>query len=274
MMPIIIFLASAQRSERTSTTERSSIESFGIVLGAMAIVTLIILSQWVFVRSRNRYSHMAVVAAPLAPNVQVSLWNPAALFSSGTTRVDRVKREERIKLVMDSIIRKKVLSNGDHDSDGLLLPHKRTVTARSSKMSAHSHHSHKLTYRDDDDDDDAVSNSPDEEVGTHLQKDDIYIDSCSMHSTRQHIIVASSHHSSLCSPRSCPICYEKYKKGDEIAWSHNEECLHGFHLKCILEWLVDNDECPMCRSNYIQSVMDEFPIGMPHEVAASEAVQD
>ena len=64
------------------------------------------------------------------------------------------------------------------------------------------------------------------------------------------------------------------KQGDEIAWSHNEECLHAFHVNCIIEWLIDNDECPMCRSNYICSVMNEFPIGMPNEIQSSEVVDE
>jgi len=252
---------------------RTKAETAGIVFGAMAIVTVVLLSQWVFIRSRNQYSNMVVVAAldaePRAPNVHILVWNAAALFPRGA----RKKREQRINLVMNSIIRKKVLSRGDQDSDIVLLPHEQIVSIRSSKMSAHSqhsHHSNKFTNRDEDDD---VSNALDEEESTRWQKDDIYIDSCSMHSTRQHKIVASSHHSSLYSPRSCPICYEKYKSGDEIAWSHNEKCLHAFHVKCIIEWLVDNDDCPMCRSNYVHSAMDEFPIDTPNEIATSEVIE-
>ena len=56
---------------------------------------------------------------------------------------------------------------------------------------------------------------------------------------------------SLYSPRACPICLESYKEGDEIAWSHNEQCLHAFHLSCILDWLIKHDQCPMCQVNYL-----------------------
>lgn len=45
-------------------------------------------------------------------------------------------------------------------------------------------------------------------------------------------------------------------------------------MKCIIEWLIDNDECPMCRSNYICSVMNEFPIGIPNEIQSSEVVDE
>ena len=48
----------------------------------------------------------------------------------------------------------------------------------------------------------------------------------------------------------CPICFESYHAGEEIAWSKNEQCQHAFHLNCIMGWLLDNDECPMCRAKY------------------------
>ena len=57
--------------------------------------------------------------------------------------------------------------------------------------------------------------------------------------------------SSLYSPRACPICLETYKAGEDVAWSHNEECFHAFHLECIVDWLMKSDECPMCRENYL-----------------------
>ena len=57
--------------------------------------------------------------------------------------------------------------------------------------------------------------------------------------------------SSLSSPKSCPICMEPYKAGDEIAWSENEHCAHAFHLDCIVGWLMSNNDCPMCRHNYL-----------------------
>ena len=156
-------------------------------------------------------------------------WNPAALFSRGTVRLDREIREQRILLVMDSIIRKKVLSKSkvlvdragavQEDSiDALVLPHEQTIATRPSKISVlshshnHSHHSSTFTNKEDDD----AFHAMDEKGGSRWRKYDIYIDSChcSMHfnSTRQNMVMASSHHS-LYTPRSCPICCEKYEKG-------------------------------------------------------------
>ncbi len=59
---------------------------------------------------------------------------------------------------------------------------------------------------------------------------------------------------SLYSPRTCPICLEEYKEGDDICWSKNKNCPHAFHLDCMAEWLIENDECPMCRENYLEDL--------------------
>lgn len=56
----------------------------------------------------------------------------------------------------------------------------------------------------------------------------------------------------LFSPASCPVCCEDYEIGDQISISKNGECHHTYHVDCILQWLMDNDECPMCRCNYLE----------------------
>ena len=57
--------------------------------------------------------------------------------------------------------------------------------------------------------------------------------------------------SSLYSPKTCPICLIKYKTGDEIAWSKNEGCYHAYHFECIEVWLMNHDNCPICRRDYL-----------------------
>ena len=49
----------------------------------------------------------------------------------------------------------------------------------------------------------------------------------------------------------CDICQEEYKKGDVMAASRNPACTHLYHQHCIVEWLVNHDECPVCRRNYL-----------------------
>ena len=60
----------------------------------------------------------------------------------------------------------------------------------------------------------------------------------------------------LYSPRSCPICCEDYVKGDDVAWSKNEDCCHAYHTDCIVPWLMDHDDCPMCRCVYVKEEGD------------------
>jgi hypothetical protein len=46
----------------------------------------------------------------------------------------------------------------------------------------------------------------------------------------------------------CPICLEQYKAGDLVSWSNKRgSCAHIYHRGCIVAWLMENDECPMCR---------------------------
>ena len=45
-------------------------------------------------------------------------------------------------------------------------------------------------------------------------------------------------------PSKCPICLDEYKKGDELT---KIPCNHWFHSKCILEWLKQDDICPICN---------------------------
>jgi len=52
----------------------------------------------------------------------------------------------------------------------------------------------------------------------------------------------------------CPVCFEDYTNGDEIAWSKNGNCSHVYHVNCILTWLMKHDDCPICRSKYFQTV--------------------
>lgn len=49
----------------------------------------------------------------------------------------------------------------------------------------------------------------------------------------------------------CAICLTEYSEGDEICWSHNAECHHVFHRECIIEWLLQHEECPCCRHDFL-----------------------
>lgn len=44
---------------------------------------------------------------------------------------------------------------------------------------------------------------------------------------------------------ACPICLGGYNKGNMLIVS--KHCNHIFHVNCILEWLTNHEECPICR---------------------------
>lgn len=93
-----------------------------------------------------------------------------------------------------------------------------------------------------------------QETNTNLRKRDIYVENSHMiktYSKKSMTLSKASSVSSLYSPKNCPICFEAYKEGDNLAWSKNTDCPHAFHLDCIIDWLMDNDDCPMCRGDYL-----------------------
>jgi len=86
--------------------------------------------------------------------------------------------------------------------------------------------------------------------GVFGNKNDILIET--LRSIRFSLNISIIDESSLYSPKSCPICCDDYAKGDDIAWSKNEQCCHAFHTDCIMQWLMNHDDCPMCRNNYLE----------------------
>ena len=55
---------------------------------------------------------------------------------------------------------------------------------------------------------------------------------------------------------TCSICLECFGVGNKISWSRdNEECNHPFHHDCLMKWLLQHNDCPICRQPI---VCDEF----------------
>mmetsp|Transcript_13972 Transcript_13972/g.20921 ORF Transcript_13972/g.20921 Transcript_13972/m.20921 type:complete len:227 (+) Transcript_13972:206-886(+) len=52
--------------------------------------------------------------------------------------------------------------------------------------------------------------------------------------------------------QDCPICWDSFKLGEQVCWSKNVSCRHGFHLDCMLVWLKDHAQCPLCRCDYMR----------------------
>jgi len=54
------------------------------------------------------------------------------------------------------------------------------------------------------------------------------------------------------SNKTCFICLCEYEETDIICSSPNADCVHIFHRDCIMEWLMRHDECPCCRTDYLE----------------------
>jgi len=63
------------------------------------------------------------------------------------------------------------------------------------------------------------------------------------------------------SSNMCSICLDHYEDGDEVCSSRND-CGHGFHLECIMGWLLHNEDCPLCRSQFL------VPVAQPDDGSA------
>ncbi|XP_076439661.1 RING finger protein 122-like [Babylonia areolata] len=42
----------------------------------------------------------------------------------------------------------------------------------------------------------------------------------------------------------CPVCLEEFEQAEKVAVSR---CHHGFHTKCLQQWLAQHNTCPMCK---------------------------
>lgn len=52
-------------------------------------------------------------------------------------------------------------------------------------------------------------------------------------------------------PVGCNICLMEFQVGEHVAWSNNPDCIHGYHMECIVDWLLVKNECPICRRDYL-----------------------
>lgn len=195
--------------------------------------------------------------------------------NNNTSTLEKRKKNRRLK-VLTNIIHKKVLSKRKMKNDNLsgsdgevLLPHEKELSNRSMTTSLR-----RSSLKNNDEalgltavayavatifpiavpltNEDRDENQEQKEEYTLVKKnkidhlkDDIYL--TSFRSSKK----------SLYSPKSCPICLEEYKANDEIAWSKNHDCAHAFHLDCILDWLMDNEDCPLCRAHYLSENAEE-----------------
>ena len=143
---------------------------------------------------------------------------------------------DRHTLVLASIIHKKVYGSQDKRdceindiSEITSFPHESIISQRSSEILSSIDELSKKSQED------GIQGKDNVFVNISLRNDT----SLEENSTRND------------NSKICPICCEEYKKGDDISWSKNNECAHAFHTDCIVPWLMNHSDCPMCRNDYL-----------------------
>jgi hypothetical protein len=63
----------------------------------------------------------------------------------------------------------------------------------------------------------------------------------------------------------CIICLNDYAEGEILCWSQNPKCQHFMHKECASEWLMNHDECPLCRHNYLSLDDDDHDHDHDHD---------
>lgn len=59
------------------------------------------------------------------------------------------------------------------------------------------------------------------------------------------VVVKSKKSNGKNSNDTCPVCLDEFKIKEKIAVC---PCQHGFHIKCIIQWLEHKKICPMCKA--------------------------
>jgi len=201
----------------------------GVIIGIVATVIILVgcVSSWAFLKYKRRHNHSS---AP-QPGVVVAYGGPPGRGCPPPAEATSSAAEARRELILRSIIHLKVKSGSkvpakQAEGDMDLLPPEEILSLRT------------LTI------------IPVVPIGTAAEQLNGDADDGVFGSAKDNITVMDD--VSSYSPKACPICCKDYVKGDNIAWSKNEQCCHAFHTDCIIEWLMDRDDCPMCRNNYLE----------------------
>lgn len=195
-----------------------------------------------------------------------------------TPEQETLRQERRRIIVMDNIILKKAIRRPDNSE--VELTYAKKLSERLSNGSMDGIEEEKagrldlpdaITCNSEEGQQSACSDNYDLEApdskeirntNEMVKKDDILVDS--YQATPMHLRIDDDSTTSSCpsNPKECAICMARYKHNDEICWSRNERCVHAYHLNCMIEWLMKDDKCPMCRSNFL--VLDDEDNTMTH----------
>ncbi|KNA05295.1 hypothetical protein SOVF_191790 [Spinacia oleracea] len=65
----------------------------------------------------------------------------------------------------------------------------------------------------------------------------------------------------------CVICLCEFKGGEKVRIL--PKCHHGFHVKCIDEWLSAHSSCPTCRQSLVETCQKIIGCGGDHQTTTS-----
>jgi hypothetical protein len=162
---------------------------------------------------------------PVAPT---TIATPAIAVQTQTTDPVLIQelRNQRFQMILEGVIHKKVKSKTDIEEEG--NDHVEDASCASIREIP----------------------SGDGEDSERADKSDLLIETLRSIRDGLHLNINSTDVDY--SSKTCTICCEDYESGDDIVWSKNRKCKHAFHTECIIQWLMDHDDCPMCRNKYLE----------------------
>ncbi|KMT09216.1 hypothetical protein BVRB_6g133180 [Beta vulgaris subsp. vulgaris] len=67
----------------------------------------------------------------------------------------------------------------------------------------------------------------------------------------------------------CVICLSDFKVGEKVRIL--PKCNHGFHVKCIDEWLSSHSSCPICRQSLVETCQKIIGCDHDHHTTTSSS---
>ena len=200
--------------------------------------------------------------------------------ATGENDNQTLSNQEKRQIIADSIITKKVVESTDlstreissvrslfgsnigkdEKSEGSrILDSFRSAIQHSNRSVLFSDEIHTRdetdSYRNHD-----INDIEMQSMRTEMTKDKVCVDVddniCKPKRYKRNIVARKLSHSlgnqgSDMDPVGCNICLMDFEVGEEIGWSRNPQCIHGFHKECIVDWLSVKNECPICRRDYM-----------------------
>ena len=65
--------------------------------------------------------------------------------------------------------------------------------------------------------------------------------------------------------QTCSICFEKVPSTNS-AQTKRLRCGHAYHFKCIINWFVNSDQCPVCRQPQVKDELILFKNKVEDEI--------